>query len=129
MLGIRESMGEEELLNFITVFTKQEHDPQVIRSMANLLYLLSGYCIMSSVLPSISWDDVNVCTDDVRVRNINQKNLLHLKEFSCETAHLISMAHKHDCATLVTSFITWVMERIKLVHKFNHTKPPLQPNE
>ena len=83
MLGIIESMGKEELLNFIVVFTKQEHDPQVIRSMANLLYLLSGDCAMSSVLPSISWDDVNACIDNVRGGNINQKNLMHLKEFSC----------------------------------------------
>ena len=79
MLGIIEAMGEEGLLNFITVFTKQEHDPQVIRSMANLLYLLSGDCAMSSVLPSISWDDVNACIDDVTGGNINQKNLLHLR--------------------------------------------------
>ena len=129
MLGIIESMGEEELLNFIMVFTKQEHDPQVIRSMANLLYLLSGDCTMSSVLPSISWDDVNACIDDVRGGNINKKNLMHLKEFSCEMAHLISMAHKHDCLTLVTSFITGIIERIKLVQKFNHTKPPPEPIE
>ena len=39
------------------------------------------------------------------------------------------MAHKHDCVTLVTSSITWVIERIKLVHKFNHTKPSPQPIE
>ena len=96
--------------------------------MANLLYLLSGDCAMSSVLPSISWDDVNACIQDVRGGNINQKNLLH-KEYSCETAHLISMAHKHDCVTLVTSFITWVIERIKLVHQYNHTKPAPKPIE
>ena len=39
------------------------------------------------------------------------------------------MAHKHDCVTLVTSFITWVIERIKLVHRFYHTKPPPEPIE
>ena len=95
--------------------------------MENLLYLLSGDCAMSSVLPSISWDYVNACIDDVTGGNINQKNLLHRKEFSGEMVHLISMVHKYDCITLVTSFITWIMERIKLVHKFNHTKPPPQP--
>ena len=42
MLVNIENMGEEDLLNFITVFPNQEHDPQVITSMANLLYLLSG---------------------------------------------------------------------------------------
>ena len=61
MLVIIENMGEEDLLNFITVFTNQEHDPQVITSMANLLYLLSGDCAMLSVLPSISWPHVNAC--------------------------------------------------------------------
>ena len=61
MLVIIENMGEEDLLNFITVFTNQEHDPQVITSMANLLYLLSGDCATLSVLPSISWPHVNAC--------------------------------------------------------------------
>ena len=39
------------------------------------------------------------------------------------------MAHKHDCVTLVTSFITWVIDRIKLVHQYNHTKPAPEPIE
>ena len=60
MLGIIENMGEEDLLNFITVFTNQEHDPQVITSMADFLYLLSGDCAMLLVLPSISWVHVNI---------------------------------------------------------------------
>ena len=123
MLAIIESMGEEALLQFTTVFTNEEHGPQVIRSMAHLLYLISGDCAMSSVLPSISWDHVKACITDVRSGNINQKNLMHLKEFSCETVHLLSIAHKHDCVTLLTSFITWVIERISLVHQGNHTKP------
>ena len=129
MLVIIENMGEEDLLNFITVFTNQEHDPQVITSMANLLYLLSGDCAMLSVLPSISWPHVNACLQDVRCGSINHKNLLHLKEYTCETAHLISMAHKHDCVTLVASFITWVIDRIKLVHQYNHIKPAPEPME
>ena len=61
MLGITENMGEEDLLNFITVFTNQEHDLQVITSIANFSYLLSGDCAMLSVLPSISWAHVNAC--------------------------------------------------------------------
>ena len=129
MLVIIENMGEEDLLNFITVFTNQEHDPQVITSMANLLYLLSGDCAMLSVLPSLSWPHVNACLQDVRCGSINHKNLLHLKEYTCETAHLISMAHKHDCVTLVASFITWVIDRIKLVHQYNHIKPAPEPME
>ena len=112
ILVIIENMEEEDLLNFITVFTNQEQDPQVITSMANLLYLLSGDCAMLSVLPSISWAHVNACLQDVRGGNINHKKLLHLKEYTCETAHLISMTHKHDCVTLVTSFITWVIDSL-----------------
>ena len=39
------------------------------------------------------------------------------------------MAHKHDCVTLVISFITWITDRIKLVHQYNHIKPAPEPIE
>ena len=38
------------------------------------------------------------------------------------------MTHKHDCVTSHL-LITWVIDRIKFVHQYNHIKPAPEPME
>ena len=95
--------------------------------MALVLYMMSGDPALSSVLPFDCHDMLHRCCEDIRNGLPVDMLLEEMKKYCVEVAHLLKFGIIHDFSNIATSFLLYVLDRIKAVHLNNRPVPPSQP--
>ena len=123
LLEFVNNMAEEALTDVIYCFaTKSQHE-EVITILAKLMYMLSGDAAMSSVVPFAGHPTLHNCIRDVQEGNLSPRNAEEMRHYCGEIVQLLHAAIKHECTTMITAFLEYLMLRIELVHSTNREIP------
>ena len=125
MMEVVNEMFEDHLAQFIATFVLKTVDEEVLDTMADILYLLSGDAPMSSVLPFQAHDLACSIVEDIRNGTIITQKLEALKEYSVEFSEIVVLGARNECIGMVGDFIEYLVERIKHIHQGD--KPAADP--
>ena len=116
-----------EVTQFFIAFVQRTEDKHVIHCMARLLYMMSGDAALSSVLPFECHEIIQKCCEHIRNGIPVYMLLEKMNTYCIEVSQLLKFGIIHDFSNIVTSFVMYVLKRIKAVHLNNRPTPPSQP--